>query len=206
MPPETPLSREVIVAAGRRLAEEGGAAALSMRRVATEVGCSPMALYRHVADKRELLILVLEDVARGLRPDPPEGAPQEQLEALFVMLHDYLAGYPWVVEVLRQGELFAPSALRFVEAALAVLERAGCTGDDALLAYSALWNYTVGTLVWRRPEGPEAHAARTAISALAPLAELPRVRRLWPLLPGLDRGQVFRAGLRALVSGLLTSA
>ncbi|MDG4800021.1 helix-turn-helix domain-containing protein [Micromonospora sp. WMMD980] len=84
------LSREAIAAAGLRLVETRGAEALSMRRLAGELGCSPMALYRHVSDKRELLVLVLEQVAAGIELPEPVGSPRQRLVELFGGLYDYL--------------------------------------------------------------------------------------------------------------------
>src|SRR5262249_26576635 len=56
-----------VVEAAIELAEEGGIAAVSMRSVAQRLGVTAMALYRHVASKDELLVL-MRDVALG---DPP---------------------------------------------------------------------------------------------------------------------------------------
>lgn len=57
------LSREAIVSAGVAVVSEHGVDRLSMRRVADQLMCSPMALYRHVRDKEELLVLVLAQLA-----------------------------------------------------------------------------------------------------------------------------------------------
>jgi hypothetical protein len=53
----------VVVAAARTVIEQEGVDALSMRRVAEQLGSSPMALYRHVRDKDQLLVLLLDALA-----------------------------------------------------------------------------------------------------------------------------------------------
>jgi AcrR family transcriptional regulator len=56
--------------------DEEGLAGLTMRRLAGEVGTTPMALYHHVSDKDALLVLMLDDLAREIRrPRGPRGRP-----------------------------------------------------------------------------------------------------------------------------------
>ena len=73
------LSRPAIVAAAQAVVERDGVEALTMRRVAEELGASPMALYRHVRGKDELLVLLLDELAAALaRPDMP-AEPRERV-------------------------------------------------------------------------------------------------------------------------------
>ncbi|MYU47865.1 TetR family transcriptional regulator, partial [Streptomyces sp. SID7803] len=62
------MSREEIIGTARRIVSQEGVNRLTMRRLAAEVGSTPMALYHHVRDKEELLVLLLDDYAsRTLR-------------------------------------------------------------------------------------------------------------------------------------------
>src|SRR4051812_37540306 len=71
--PEGGLGVEGIVAAGIAVADAEGLAALSMRRVAAELGAAPMSLYRHVADKDALLMAMMDAAISELAfPEPPE--------------------------------------------------------------------------------------------------------------------------------------
>lgn len=109
------LSLDAIVAAAARILQAEGPERLSMRRLATELGSTPMALYHHVRDKDELLVHVLESQARAMpRPDFPE-EPRERLVAASVLLYELLAERPWIIEVLTGDDLIAPSALWIVE-------------------------------------------------------------------------------------------
>ena len=68
------LAPDRIVAAAIQVADTEGLAALSMRRVATELGAAPMSLYRHVADKDDLVLQMMNSVfAASVLPDPPGG-------------------------------------------------------------------------------------------------------------------------------------
>src|SRR5215472_7517901 len=73
--PKPGLSLDRIVAAAVHVADTEGLAAVSMSRVATELGAAPMSLYRYVAAKDELLALMV-DAAYG---PPPAGPPPARL-------------------------------------------------------------------------------------------------------------------------------
>ena len=97
------FSRAAIVDAARGIVERDGIAALSMRRVATELGSSPMAIYRHVRDKDELLVLLLDALAREVPRPELADEPRTRLRQVCRAMHDGLATYPWVVEVLARA-------------------------------------------------------------------------------------------------------
>lgn len=104
-----------MVATARRIVEEEGVDALSMRRVAKELGSTPMALYHYVQDKDELLMLTLSGTAAAFpRPHLPED-PRERLLAVAVHMHDILSRMPWVLDILALGELTDRNALWMVE-------------------------------------------------------------------------------------------
>lgn len=104
-----------MVATARRIVEEEGVDALSMRRVAKELGSTPMALYHYVQDKDELLMLTLSGTAAAFpRPHLPED-PRERLLAVAVHMHDILSRIPWVLDILALGELTDRNALWMVE-------------------------------------------------------------------------------------------
>ena len=143
------LSQEAIIAAAQRLLAAEGPENLSMRRLAKELASTPMALYHHVRDKDELLLLLLEEHARGIpRPELPED-PRERLIAAAQLLHDVLAECPWIVEVLASDDLMAVSALWIVEAMVDDAIEYGLSPERAVGAYRIIWYYTVGELMIR---------------------------------------------------------
>ena len=70
--PRPALSLDRIVATAIAVADRDGLAALSMARLAQELGSAPMSLYRHVANKDELLVF-MQDAAPGPPPALPPG-------------------------------------------------------------------------------------------------------------------------------------
>lgn len=200
------LSQESIVEAAERVLQADGPDGLSMRRLAKELDSTPMAVYHHVRDKDELLLLVLEAHARHIpRLDLPAD-PRERLLASATMLYEVLAERPWIVEVLATDPLVVPSAMPLVEIMMAAAVSYGCTPQQAVDVYRTIWYYIVGNLVLRahrqRREGTGALDQDEALNQLS-ADELPTVMAVadqWSELSGHD---THRLGLTAIVNGLL---
>ncbi|MFE4333693.1 MULTISPECIES: TetR/AcrR family transcriptional regulator [unclassified Streptomyces] len=144
------LDPDAMVATARRIIEEEGLDALSMRRVAKELGSTPMALYHYVQDKDELLMLTLSGTAAAFpRPELPE-EPRERLLAVAVHMHGILARIPWVLDVLALGELTDKNALWMVEEIIDSALACGLSPAQAVRAYRTIWSYVYGDLVFRR--------------------------------------------------------
>jgi AcrR family transcriptional regulator len=193
------LTRAIVVAAGRRVAEAEGVGGLTVRRVAAELGAAPMAIYRHVKDKQELVLALLDDVAEGLPPLPDgEGTPQERLVAAFAGVDAYLARHVWVVEILRQGELFAPRAAALFVWTLDRFAELGMDDRAGTDAYAQLWWYVLGHLSYLPGTAPERRAARRELLASS-VDDPVRARRA---VGSFDHEAAFLSGLRALVDAL----
>ncbi|MFE3901900.1 TetR/AcrR family transcriptional regulator [Streptomyces sp. NPDC059153] len=144
------LDPDAMVATARRIIEEEGLDALSMRRVAKELGSTPMALYHYVQDKDELLMLTLSGTAAAFpRPELPED-PRERLLAVAVHMHGILAQIPWVLDILALGELTDKNALWMVEEITGSALACGLPPARAVRAYRTIWSYVYGDLVFRR--------------------------------------------------------
>lgn len=147
------LSREAIVAAAQLILDAEGPGQLSMRRLAKELSSTPMALYHHVRDKDELLLLLLDaHAARFPRPEQPT-EPRARFLAAAGTLHEVLADCPWIVEVLASDDLMAVSALWIVEDILDSAIACGLSEVDAVYAYRTIWYYTAGELLIRNTRG-----------------------------------------------------
>lgn len=199
------LSREAVVDAAEAIVGREGIEALTMRRVADELSSSPMALYRHIRDKDELLVLLLDRLASDVpRPSLP-AEPRERLRALFRSLYDGLDAHPWVVGVLARGDVVAPSVLGVVDDILGALLEAGLDARGAAAAYHAAWRYTVGVLTVRhagaagarRP--PQLEAAMAAVDP----GRLPHLAALAGDLAAERDRDGYDTGLAALLDGLL---
>jgi len=173
------LDPDVMVASARRIVEEEGVAALTMRRVAKELGSTPMALYHYVQDKDELLMLTLSGTAAGFpRPELPED-PRERLVAVAVHMHDIIGRIPWVLDILALGELTDRNALWMVEEIIGCALACGLSPARSVRAYRTIWSYVYGDLVFRR--------------AAARRAEQPSRREFFPeMITGKDTAELPR--------------
>lgn len=100
MAPARPgLNREAVVRAALTAVRDTGLAGLTMRAVAAELGCSPMALYRHVADKQELRAAMLDELLGRLDLPPARLTPTTRLTRLARGLRDLALADPVLVEL-----------------------------------------------------------------------------------------------------------
>jgi AcrR family transcriptional regulator len=134
--PKPGLSLGRIVEAAVRVADTEGLDAVSMGRVAAELGTAPMSLYRHVSAKEELLTLMV-DAAWGPAPDRP--VPDGPVPDGPVPGEDWRAGlarwawamragarrHPWVVRIPLNGLPIMPNEVAWFENALACLAGTG---------------------------------------------------------------------------------
>lgn len=191
------LSQPEIVAAAVIVGDRDGLDAISMRRVATELGCEAMSLYRHVANKQDLLRLVAEAVLSEFSTPHP-GAWRAQLSAIsdemrrLALAHPNL--FPLVAEQLPGTEV----ALVPVGLTLSALRSAGLSEEDVVSCFWALASYTAGALV------AEAAFMR-GVHQTFPAASLPlekEVAELAPLL-GINGWEgEFRRGLMILLDAI----
>ncbi|MFD7830684.1 TetR/AcrR family transcriptional regulator [Kitasatospora sp. NPDC059803] len=205
------ISREQVVEAARRIVTEEGADRLTMRRLASEVGSTPMALYHHVRDKEELLVLLLDDhAARTLRRPELPADPRDRVVGAAAAIHEALADCPWIVEVLTADDLMSASALWFVEQIVDGLTACGLTPERAVQGYRTIWYYTAGELVVRaaaarrRADDERATYREQVFAGLDP-DELPRLAQVADRWAALTTDDTYLDGLRALVDGLLAA-
>jgi AcrR family transcriptional regulator len=115
------LSRERIVAAGIALADADGIAALSMARLAERLGSAPMSLYRHVANKDELLAF-MTDAAPGPPPELPSAGWRPALETWARALRGVYYAHPWVLQVTAGRPPLDPGQLAWLDRGLSALD------------------------------------------------------------------------------------
>jgi AcrR family transcriptional regulator len=195
-----------VTAAARAIVDRDGIEALTMRQVAHELGSSPMALYRHVRDKDELLVLLIDQLAAELPRPRFSREPRRRLHQACRAIHDGLAANEWVVDVLAQGDLIAPSILWLVEEIVAALVSLGCSETEAADGYRAIWQFTVGELIIRRGLQRTATLGRTpfvvrVLTSVDP-EEFPTLAALAPHWAPARRRDSYDIGLNALLDGL----
>ena len=116
--PRAPLSRERVLRAAVALADEGGADALSMRKIAQELGVVPMALYKHVSNKDELLDGMVDVVVGEIDP-PPRGTDwKTAIRQRVLAARRALLGHPWASRVIESRTSPTPAVLEYMDSSI----------------------------------------------------------------------------------------
>ena len=164
------LSREQIARAALALVDREGIDALTMRRVAAEVGASPMGLYRHFRGKEELVEAIVEAASGEESIDLSAEDWQTQLRELGRAIHRILERHPATVQLRLRRPIQTPAALRVTEAGVQILRRAGFSRAEAARAFRTLFLYAFAYAAFNTPESPDETRRETlaALHALPP--------------------------------------
>ncbi len=118
--PKPGLSIDAIVDAALRVADAEGLDAVSMKRVAAELGFTTMALYRYVDSKDELLAMMWNASALGL-PEVTGRGWRERLQNWAMLQFDGVCRRPWILQMPMSRPPAGPASLAWVEQALDAL-------------------------------------------------------------------------------------
>ncbi|WP_406448589.1 TetR/AcrR family transcriptional regulator [Streptomyces sp. NBC_00876] len=122
--PKPAFSRADIAAAAVRIADAEGLDAVSMRKVAAELGCGTMSLYNYVPRKEDLYELMLDAVSAGYDYPDPSGDWRADLLALAHQARAMMHRHTWVPRLMSPVYGFSPNVLRYLEYALSCLDGA----------------------------------------------------------------------------------
>lgn len=137
--PRQPLTQESIVATAIRVLDAEGLEAVTMRRVAQELGTGPASLYAHVSGKEELRELMLDRVAAEIRlPDPDPERWQEQLKELAREIRRVFTSHRDIAMVSMGMVPTGPHLLDVAEAELALMRAGGVPKEIAGIAVDTL--------------------------------------------------------------------
>lgn len=164
------MSAEGIAQAAIGLADAEGLAAVSMARVAAELGSATMSLYRYVASKDELLLLMADVVL----PEPPAAMPgadwRERLTAWAYAVLGVMRAHPWYREIPIKGPPAGPRNLLWFDRALGALADVPIAEEEKTVVVTGLLPIVHGQarlaidLAVGYDEDPEAFGARYARS------------------------------------------
>src|ERR1700735_3371954 len=134
----SPLDRTRIVRAALRVADAEGLAALTMRRVATELGTGAMSLYRHVPGKEALVSLMIDEaLGEDVLPDQPSGDWRGDLRMVASMMWDFIQRHPWYPEAVMERPPITPRGLAAFEFALSMLDNTGLPPNERVVIAAA---------------------------------------------------------------------
>lgn len=142
--PKPAHSRRDIAAAGIAIAGAEGIDAVSMRRVAAEIGAGTTSLYRYVRSKEELLDL-MADAALGQEEPPAPGADWAAgLGEIARRNRAVLLRYPWLTALSPGRPALGPNSLSWLEATFQIAARPDLTADDTLAVVGTVLTFVRG--------------------------------------------------------------
>src|SRR5215210_4032890 len=110
-----PLSRDRVLRAAVALADDAGIESLSMRRLAQELGVVPMALYKHVANKEELLDGMADVVVGEIDPPDPDVDWKSAVRQRILSARQALLRHPWASRVIESRTRPTPATLAYLD-------------------------------------------------------------------------------------------
>ncbi|MFI5568468.1 TetR/AcrR family transcriptional regulator [Streptomyces sp. NPDC051740] len=212
--PKPGLTLDRIVETAVGVADRDGLGALSMRRIATELGTGTMSLYRYVPGKAELLDLMLDRVQRPSE-DPADLGDGGWRAALEALGHATLALYrrhPWLMEVNQSRPVLGPGALDGMEKVLSRIRPMGLSDPELLSAIIMIDGYVVGAartqLYQEQAERGSGLTDAQFWEAQRPALEKAMLSGRYPVLAGLSEDTFgtgfdhFEFGLQRILDGL----
>jgi len=203
-----PLTRERVLQAALKLADQGGIEALSMRKLGQELGVEAMAIYHHFANKDEVIDGII-DIVFGEIDLPVAGADwTTAMRRRGISLRDVLARHRWAIGLMESRANPGPSNLRHHDAVLGNLRAAGFDIVMAAHAYSLLDSYIYGFALTKMNLPFDAsNVGDVAESMLQPFPvnEYPNLLEILTevvMKPGYDYGDEFEYGLDLILDGL----
>jgi AcrR family transcriptional regulator len=207
------LTQEAIVDSAVALADAEGLAAVSIRRVAAELGARAMSLYSHIESKEDLLDLMFD---RANAEVLIEGELPSDWRAAITLIAErtrtVLLRHPWMIELASRRPRIGPNGLRHAEQSLAALGSLRLDPASAALICSAVDDYMLGHVIREslasgagegggRPGAPDHARMLPYFRRMAQSGEFPN---LAPLLDeGLPKiGETFEQGLDWLLDGI----
>ncbi len=171
MPVERPVqatatSRQEIVEAAVKLADEEGIEAVSMRRLAERLGVGTMTPYTYVESKDELVELMRDEVARAmLVPAPLPGDWREALRQIALRTREAMEAHPWAVSARPHGRRVRINLARHIEQSASVVETLGADPEIGKAALTAVDDYVIGHCLRLRSRQGVIRARRAAVAA-----------------------------------------
>ena len=204
-----PLSRAKVLRTAMAVADEGGLETLTMRTLGQELGVGPMAVYRHVANKDDIVDGIVDLVFDEIGPPTAGASWKAAMRERAISVRDALMLHRWAIGLLESRRNPGPANLRHHDAVIGNLLAAGFDMAMAAHAYSLLDSYIYGFALTQMslPFENSAEIAEVAESMLKPfpLNAYPNLAAFiteHAMKPGYDYADEFEYGLDVILDGL----
>jgi len=140
----TPLSRPRVLSAAISFADEKGIESLSMRKLGQTLGVEAMSLYKHVANKDDMLDGMVDIVFSEIEPPSTTLPWRAAMRELAFSTRTVLARHPWAIGLTDSRMRPGPANLQHHDSVIGCLREAGFSIELAIHAYSAMDSYIYG--------------------------------------------------------------
>jgi AcrR family transcriptional regulator len=151
------LTRERVLRAAIAMADEQGLASLTMRALGETLGVQAMSLYNHVADKDAILDGIVDAVVGEIEVPSATDPWRTAMRKRALSAHEVLIRHPWACGLLMSRANVGPAMLRYIDATLGCLHRAGFPLPMADHAWNAMDSYIYGFTLQKLNFPFEAH-------------------------------------------------
>ena len=206
------LDKQRVLHAGVAVADRVGIDSLSMRRLADDLGVAPMALYKHVADKEELLDGMLDVVLGEIDLPAPVSDWKSAVRKRILSARQALLRHPWASRVIETRTRPTPVALAYIDAMIGMLRNGGFSPDLTHHALHALGSRLYGfTQDVFDDSGRQGAGAQPSTTARDVAATYPHIAEMMTVIyhdaasvvgPGCDDQFEFELALDLLLDGL----
>ena len=142
--PRLPLSRERVLQTAVALADRDGVEGVSMRKIAQELGVVPMALYKHVAGKDELLGGMIDVVIAQIDPPATGLGWKAAIRARILSARRALLRHPWASRVMESRTEPTPTVLAYMDSMIGMFRTGGFSMDLTHHAVHAMGSRLMG--------------------------------------------------------------
>jgi AcrR family transcriptional regulator len=137
------LTRDRILRTAMTLADQGGLEAVSMRKVAQELGVEAMSLYNHVGSKAEIVDGIVDLVASEIDLVPTDGDWKAAMRRRAISAHEVLLAHSWACNLWLSGNLGA-ARMRFADSVLRGFREGGFPEDLTYHAFHVVQSHIMG--------------------------------------------------------------
>ncbi len=203
-----PLTRARVLQAAVKLADRGGLSSLSMRKLGQALGVEAMSLYKHVADKDDILDGIVDAVFAEVALPAADADWRAAMRTRALAARQVLLRHPWAIGLLDSRRSPGPATVRHHDAVIGSLRRGGFSIEMAAHAFSLLDSYIYGFALQEAslPYAPEeiAQAATDMLPGTSPDAypHLAEMLAEFALKPGYSYDAEFEFGLDLILDGL----